>query len=232
MAGNIARGDCDEDEVLDLPRRERVVMLMNDRYVSATDVFFAGLSEPISVTLLGTSSVGGSAFTQGIPFGGRRFACAWPLSSCRELEEWNAGRRPAMLLDMGHRQRPGRASLLAAPRAPPVSVHRGMVPEASRGKCRGDRQAFHPVFGFRLSVAFLPVRASCFRSNHRSRYGCSDLIRPSPSNLYTVRTGTSMTLPVAEMPSQGPVCVEPGGAAPRGQPLQHRAGGPPQPAAL
>jgi C-terminal processing protease CtpA/Prc len=47
----------------------RVVVLMNAKCFSATDIFLAGLKGMANVTLLGTPSAGGSAFTQDVPLG-------------------------------------------------------------------------------------------------------------------------------------------------------------------
>ena len=46
-----------------------VVVLMNDKCFSATDIFLAGLKGMKNVTLLGTPSSGGSAFTQDVVLG-------------------------------------------------------------------------------------------------------------------------------------------------------------------
>ena len=46
-----------------------VVVLMNGRCFSATDIFLAGLKGLMNVRLLGTPSAGGSAYTQDVPLG-------------------------------------------------------------------------------------------------------------------------------------------------------------------
>lgn len=46
-----------------------VVVLMNGKSFSATDIFLAGLKGLRNVTLLGTPSAGGSAYTQEVPLG-------------------------------------------------------------------------------------------------------------------------------------------------------------------
>ena len=49
--------------------KESVVVLMNGKSFSATDIFLAGLKGMKNVTLLGTPSAGGSAFTQEVALG-------------------------------------------------------------------------------------------------------------------------------------------------------------------
>jgi C-terminal processing protease CtpA/Prc len=46
-----------------------VIVLMNGRSFSATDIFLAGLKGMKGVTLLGTPSAGGSAYTQEVALG-------------------------------------------------------------------------------------------------------------------------------------------------------------------
>jgi hypothetical protein len=48
---------------------KRVIVLMNDRCFSATDIFLAALKGMRNVTLLGTASAGGSAYTQEVALG-------------------------------------------------------------------------------------------------------------------------------------------------------------------
>lgn len=61
------------DDKTIIPYSKPVVVLMNAKCFSATDVFLAGLKGMKNVTLLGTPSGGGSAFVQEIELRGTPF---------------------------------------------------------------------------------------------------------------------------------------------------------------